>query len=41
VPRLINAISDKTLLAGYVGQTDRLRWKHVRLAVRELEGNIR
>lgn len=41
VPRLINAISDKTLLAGYVAQTDRLRWKHVRRAVRELEGDVR
>jgi general secretion pathway protein A len=41
VPRLINAICDKTLLCGYVYQTDRLQGRHVRRAVRELEGNGR
>jgi len=38
VPRLINAVCDKALLAGYVAGTDHLRWRHVRRAVRELEG---
>lgn len=38
VPRLINAICDKTLLCGYVAGTDLLGWRHVRRAVRELEG---
>ncbi len=41
VPRLINAICDKTLLCGYVYQTDRLLARHVRRAVRELEGDGR
>ncbi len=39
VPRLINAICDKALLCGYVYQTDRLGRRHVRRAVRELEGD--
>ncbi|MEL7060131.1 MAG: AAA family ATPase [Acidobacteriota bacterium] len=38
VPRLINAVCDKTLLAGYVEGTDRLGRRQVRRAVRELEG---
>jgi general secretion pathway protein A len=38
VPRLINAVCDKTLLCGYVTGTDRLTASHVRRAVRELEG---
>lgn len=38
VPRLINAVCDKALLCGYVEGTDRLRVRHVRRAVRELEG---
>src|SRR5215208_1730221 len=37
VPRLINAVCDKALLAGYVAGEDRLTWRHVRRAVRELE----
>lgn len=41
VPRLINAVADKTLLAGYVAGTDHLRARHVRRAVRELEGRFR
>jgi general secretion pathway protein A len=40
VPRLINAVCDKTLLCGYVKGTDRLRLQHVRRAIRELEGRI-
>lgn len=38
VPRLINAVCDKALLAGYVAGEDRLTGRHVRRAVRELEG---
>jgi general secretion pathway protein A len=41
VPRLINAVADKTLLAGWVAGTDHLRAHHVRRAVRELEGRAR
>jgi general secretion pathway protein A len=38
VPRLVNAVCDKVLLCGYVEDTDRLTARHVRRAVRELEG---
>ena len=38
VPRLINAVCDKTLLCGYVEERDRLGWPQVRRAIRELEG---
>lgn len=41
VPRLINAVCDKALLAGYVAGEDLLTGRHVRLAVRELEGDVR
>ena len=41
VPRLINAVCDKVLLAGYVAGEDRLTGRHVRRAVRELEGDVR
>ncbi len=40
VPRLINAVCDKTLLCGFVDQVDQLKSRHVRRAIRELEGNI-
>ena len=40
VPRLINAVCDKVLLCGFVDGTDQLRLRHVRRAVRELEGRI-
>ena len=39
VPRLINAVCDKTLLCGYVTGADKLTVAHVRRAIRELEGN--
>jgi general secretion pathway protein A len=39
-PRLINAVCDKALLAGFVRQTDRINYRMVGLAVRELEGKI-
>ncbi len=38
VPRLINAVCDKTLLCGYVTGSDRLTARHVRRAIRDLEG---
>lgn len=38
VPRLINAVCDKTLLCGFVTGDDHLTSSHVRRAVRELEG---
>lgn len=40
VPRLINAVCDKALLCGYVTGEDRLTWRHVRRAIRELEGDF-
>jgi general secretion pathway protein A len=41
VPRLINAVCDKTLLAGYVEERDELGWRQVRRAIRELKGGRR
>ena len=38
VPRLINAVCDTALLAGYVAGPDELSGSHVRRAIRELEG---
>jgi general secretion pathway protein A len=38
VPRLVNAVCDKALLCGYVTGADHLTWRHVRRAIRELEG---
>jgi general secretion pathway protein A len=38
VPRLINAVCDKTLLCGYVANVDYFKRGHVRRAIRELEG---
>ncbi len=38
VPRLINAVADMTLLAGYVEGVDFLKRRHVRRAARELGG---
>jgi general secretion pathway protein A len=38
VPRLVNAVCDKALLCGYVTGDDHLTWRHVRRAIRELEG---
>jgi general secretion pathway protein A len=40
IPRLINAVCDKSLLAGYVAQRDRIDFSTVGRAVRELEGRI-
>ena len=41
IPRLINAVCDKTLLCGFAKGTDHLKGRHVLRAVRELEGRIR
>ncbi|MEW6303341.1 MAG: AAA family ATPase [Verrucomicrobiota bacterium] len=40
IPRLINAVGDKCLLAGFVHQTERIDFKVVGMAIRELEGEI-
>jgi general secretion pathway protein A len=40
IPRLVNAICDKALLAGYVQQREKIDYGTVGLAIRELEGNI-
>ena len=41
IPRLINAVCDKCLLAGFVLQTDWVTRRIVGRAIRELEGEIR
>jgi general secretion pathway protein A len=40
VPRLVNAICDKALLAGFVERSDRINYRMVGRAIRELEGDI-
>lgn len=40
IPRLVNAVCDKALLAGYVNQTERLDYRVIGVAIQELEGNI-
>jgi general secretion pathway protein A len=40
IPRLVNAVCDKALLAGFVQQRDRVDFRMVGQAVRELEGQI-
>ena len=40
IPRLINAVCDKALLAGFVEQSDHITYQMVGRAIRELEGNI-
>ena len=40
IPRLINAICDKALLAGFVQRSDRVNYAMVGRAIRELEGNF-
>jgi general secretion pathway protein A len=41
IPRLINAVCDKCLLAGYVEQREGIDFRIVGRAIRELEGRIR
>ena len=40
IPRLINALCDKCLLAGYVKQSQTINYHMVGLAIRELEGDL-
>jgi len=40
IPRLVNAVCDKCLLAGYVKQTVEIDFQTVGRAIRELEGNV-
>jgi len=40
IPRLLNAICDKALLAGFVQQCQRIDFNMVGRAVRELEGSF-
>lgn len=40
IPRLVNAVCDKALLAGFVEQQDRIGYRLVNRAIRELEGHI-
>ncbi len=40
IPRLVNAICDKALLAGFVQQRERIDFQMVSRAVRELEGHF-
>lgn len=40
IPRLVNALCDKCLLAGYVRQSDQIDFGTVGRAINELEGNI-
>jgi general secretion pathway protein A len=40
IPRLVNAVCDKALLAGFVEQRDRIGYQMVRTAIQELEGDI-
>ena len=40
IPRMVNAICDKALLAGFVEQRERINFRMVGRAVRELEGHF-
>ena len=40
IPRLVNAVCDKCLLAGFVQQRDQIDFRMVGRAIRELEGDI-
>lgn len=40
IPRLVNAVCDKCLLAGYVHQSDRIDFRLAGRAIRELEGKL-
>ena len=41
IPRLINALCDKCLLAGFVKRRERIDFRMVGRAIKELEGEIR
>jgi len=40
IPRLLNAVCDKALLAGFVGQREEIDYRMVSRAVQELEGQL-
>ncbi len=40
IPRLVNAVCDKALLAGFVQKRERIGFRMVNQAIRELEGDI-
>lgn len=40
IPRLVNAVCDKALLAGFVERSERIGLRAVQRAIRELEGDI-
>ena len=40
IPRLVNALCDKALLAGFVERSSRINYRMVGRAIRELEGDI-
>ena len=40
IPRLVNSVCDKALLAGFVEHSDRISYRLVGRAIRELEGHI-
>ena len=40
IPRLVNAVCDKALLAGFVEHSERISFRMVGRAIRELEGQI-
>jgi general secretion pathway protein A len=40
IPRLVNAVCDKALLAGFVNQRERIDYRMVGQAIRELEGHF-
>jgi general secretion pathway protein A len=40
IPRLVNAVCDKALLAGFVNQAERINYGMIGRAIRELEGDI-
>ena len=40
IPRLVNAVCDKALLAGFVQQSEQIDFRMVGQAVRELEGHV-
>ena len=40
IPRLVNAACDKAMLAGFVNQSERINYRLVGRALRELEGEI-
>ena len=40
IPRLVNAVCDKALLAGFVERSPRINYRMISRAIRELEGDI-